>query len=288
MCLLERDLCLVASEGLEVRDPRLDSRAVPVPGSAPGSAPGVANDRAGLPDARRPELTPRGQEAASVPCSRRGRSEVGRVRCRRRPAGCRASGAPGRRRSRLRCGGWRSALRTAGVDVRRVSSRRSVQRRGGRHQLTEAVPAYRRAGGLAQGVVPPPDFESCGRPRPGGCGSCRSTRRRLPASCRRRGRTRPRARSLPAGKNGTLSDPVGSGVRRAAPSALGAGSLTTRAGVAQGNSDPFRGWPPRFSRSAVCAYSRDTYGSWFPRVSRSEIRRVSIFGVFLSRGRPPG
>ena len=171
MCLLERDLCLVASEGLEVRDPRLDSRAVPVPGSAPGSAPGVANDRAGLPDARRPELTPRGQEAASVPCSRRGRSEVAGFGVRRRPAGCRASSAPGRRRSRLRCGGWRSALRTAGVDVRRISSRRSVQRRGGRQRLTEAIPAYRPAGGLAAGVVPPPDFESCGRPRPAGAGA---------------------------------------------------------------------------------------------------------------------
>ena len=126
------------------------------PGSAPGSAPGVADDRAGLPDARRPELTPRGQEAASVPCSRRGRSEVAGFGVRRRPAGCRASSAPGRRRSRLRCGGWRSALRTAGVDVRRVSSRRSVQRRGGRQQLTEAIPAYRRAGGLAQGSGPAP------------------------------------------------------------------------------------------------------------------------------------
>ena len=31
-----------------------------------------------------------------------------------------------------------------------------------------------------------------------------------------------------------------------------------------------------------------TYGSWLPRVWRSEIRRISIFGVFLSRGRPPG
>ena len=82
--------------------------------------------------------------------------------------------------------------------------------------------------------------------------------------------------------------PAGSGVRRAAPSSLGAGSLTTRAGVAQGNSDPSRGWPPRFSRSAVCACSPDSYGSWLPRVSRSEIRRVSIFGVFLSRGWPPG
>ena len=37
MCLLERDLCLVAPEGLEARDPGLDSRGIPVPGSPPGA-----------------------------------------------------------------------------------------------------------------------------------------------------------------------------------------------------------------------------------------------------------
>ena len=37
MCLLAWDLCLVAPEGLEVRDPAgLDFRGVPVPGPAPG------------------------------------------------------------------------------------------------------------------------------------------------------------------------------------------------------------------------------------------------------------
>ena len=42
----------------------------------------------------------------------------------------------------------------------------------------------------------------------------------------------------------TLSDPGGSGVRLIGPRSLRAGSLTTRAGVAQGTSDPSRGWPP--------------------------------------------
>ena len=37
MCLLEQDLCLVAPEGLEVRDPGLESRGVPGRGRPPGS-----------------------------------------------------------------------------------------------------------------------------------------------------------------------------------------------------------------------------------------------------------
>ena len=86
----------------------------------------------------------------------------------------------------------------------------------------------------------------------------------------------------------TLSDPGGSGVRLIGPRSLRAGSLTTRAGVAQGTSDPSRGWPPRIWRSWGRAYLSMTYGSWLPRVWRSEIRRISIFGVFLSRGQPPG
>ena len=86
----------------------------------------------------------------------------------------------------------------------------------------------------------------------------------------------------------TLSDPGGSGVRLIGPRSLRAGSLTTRAGVAQGTSDPSRGSPPRIWRSWGRAYLSMTYGSWLPRVWRSEIRRISIFGVFLSRGQPPG
>ena len=80
----------------------------------------------------------------------------------------------------------------------------------------------------------------------------------------------------------TLSDPGGSGVRFIGPRCLRAGSLTTRAGVTQGNSEQSRGLPLRISGSWGCAYMSVIYGSWLPRISRSEIRRISIFGVFLS------
>ena len=77
-------------------------------------------------------------------------------------------------------------------------------------------------------------------------------------------------------------------MRRAAPTSVGAGSLTARTGVAQGNSEGSAGWPPRFSGSAVCVYLRVTWGSWFPRISRSEIRRISNITMFLSAGWLPG
>lgn len=48
-----------------------------------------------------------------------------------------------------------------------------------------------------------------------------------------------------------------------------------------------RGRPPGFSSLAACACQNRTYVSWLPRVWRSEIR-VSILGVFRSRGQPPG
>ena len=185
----------------------------------------------------------------------------------------------------------RSALRTAGADVGRASRRRwgptSRRSSDGAQRPCPGVSTCRRPGAQGEEARPPTSSLAAGRGRgmlralsfdssPTGCiapSSWSHTTALLKPSSM---------------EEWTLSDPVGSGVRRAAPSSLGAGSLTTRAGVAQGNSEPFRGWPPRFSRSSVCAYSSDTYGSWFPRVSRSEIRRISILGVFLSRGRPPG
>ena len=78
---------------------------------------------------------------------------------------------------------------------------------------------------------------------------------------------------------------VGSGVRLIGP--RGAGALRPGPG-SQGHSDQSRGWPPGLSSFAACACWSGTYASWLPRVWRSEIRRVSMLGVYLSRGRPPG
>ena len=102
MCLLEQDLCLVAPEGVEVRDPGLDSRGVPVPGSAPG----VADDRAGGPeDGRRPRS---GRRRAGAGRQRRGDGRT------RRSSGC---STPGSRCATTERGGCRATCWRPSIGV---------------------------------------------------------------------------------------------------------------------------------------------------------------------------
>ena len=75
----------------------------------------------------------------------------------------------------------------------------------------------------------------------------RQPRRRQPRRHRPGCRGGPRARARRAFLQGRMHPerpPAGPGVRRAAPALVGAGSLTARKGVAQGNSDRSRGRPP--------------------------------------------
>ena len=75
----------------------------------------------------------------------------------------------------------------------------------------------------------------------------------------------------------TLSDPVGSGVRRAAPVSVGAGSLTARTGVAQGTSTGSGANPRaiRVSLQVTAMIGLDCLS--FPSASGSDARRTSTF-----------
>ncbi len=129
--------------------------------------------------------------------------------------------------------------------------------------------------------------------RYGQVGRIFSSRRPEPGCCRfeaqlidavRVGRAAWRRRAF-QGRVG-VSDPGRLGSEAHRPAGCGGRGPTVRAEVA-GSFRQSRGRPPGLASFAVCACWNGTYVSWIPRVWRSEIR-VSILGVFLSRGRPPG
>ena len=84
----------------------------------------------------------------------------------------------------------------------------------------------------------------------------------------------------------TLSDPGRLGSEAHRPALFAGRESYDPGGGRSGYFRPVSGSAPEGSRvSAVCTcWSTGLIVSWLPRVWSSEIRRVSIFGVFLSRG----